>query len=71
MPEKITITLRDFPLDATVRGISVAKQFLIENTDPKLGRRFGVIYGSSVTAWKSEMWVYRTKTGVVVRWIAE
>ena len=69
--EPITITLRDFPHDEVLRGVRVAKIFLDERSDQKAGVRHGVAYGADAEPWKAEMWAYRTKTGIVVRWIAE
>ena len=72
MPQdKITITLRNFPLGEASRGVRAAQEFLSASPNQKVGQYHGAVYGADVRQWKAEMWVYRTKTGVVVRWLPE
>ena len=66
------LTIRDVQEKHWIRAVNVARQFKSEQPD-KMGFHAGVVYVSDDNAYPPEtsFYVYRTKTGVIVRGITK
>jgi len=62
---KLQLKIYDMPMSEWIRGPMVAKQFLKDHPD-KLGIRDGCSYVQNED-YDNALYVYRTKTSVVVR----